>query len=52
MLTLRCLSRIAREVCTIAGVFVCVTACTQTGGSVKTTDLTAVARLFQNEQSH
>jgi uncharacterized protein (TIGR02246 family) len=46
MRTLRYLGRIAREVCTMAGVFVSVTACTPKGGSMNTADLTDFATRY------
>jgi hypothetical protein len=46
MLTPRCLGRIARWVCAMGGVFVSVTACAATGGSMKTPDLTDFATRY------
>lgn len=46
MLTLRCLSRTARKVCTIAGVLVSVAACTPKGGSMNKGDLTDFATRY------
>jgi uncharacterized protein (TIGR02246 family) len=46
MRTLHSLDRIARDVCTIGGVIVSLTACTPKGGSVNTPDLTDFATRY------